>query len=714
MQNKNASINFAGIVTNLTVVQTLVLMKTLLLRFCLFSCLLGLGTLGSAQTLSIASLSPAGPYCDGQTVTVNIGTSLASVTALPVTLDLLNNNGTIKTANYSSGSILATLLTGSLTFVAPNPGTYKIAISTATAGYTKDTSISFTVTNKPDVTATPNQFFCANVGSSVLFTSANPATTFEWTNDEPTIGLSASGTGNISFTSSNNGTAPISANIKVTPKVPGCSNGSSDNFTIKISPVAIISGITNPDQIVCSGASVSNINFSTTATNGSTSFDWVASNNAGTGLNATGSGNISSFSAATNNSTTPQVSTITVTPNYAISGGSITCPGTPATTSLTVNPKAVVSPITNPNQIVCSGAPVAMIGFATTATGGATTFAWTATNMAGTGIGASGNGDITGFTANANNGTAPQVSNGTVTPAFTNTSGGPTCSGTPANFTVSVNPKVVVGVISNQDQIVCSGGTAGPINFSSTVTGGTVTFDWSATNNAATGLTATGSGNIGTFTAAANNGTAPQVSNGTVTPSYVNAGGGPTCAGTAGSFSLRVNPQVVVDVINQNQIVCSGGAISFIAFDSKAVGGNVTFNWTVTNAAGTGIPASGNSGIIAGRLSTANAGTAPQVSYGTVTPYYANIQGGPGCAGTANSFSVTVNPVPTVASITNQNQIVCSAAPVAAITFNPSATGGTTTFNWTATNAAGTSIAAIGSGATISGFTANSNTGTAP
>jgi gliding motility-associated-like protein len=46
--------------------------------------------------------------------------------------------------------------------------------------------------------------------------------TFTWTNDNPSIGLAASGTGDISaFTAKNTGTAPVTATVTVTPKIKG-------------------------------------------------------------------------------------------------------------------------------------------------------------------------------------------------------------------------------------------------------------------------------------------------------------------------------------------------------------------------------------------------------------------------------------------------------------------------------------------------------------
>lgn len=76
--------------------------------------------------------------------------------------------------------------------------------------------------------------------TAVTFTGT--ANTCNWTNDSPSIGLSASGTGNIpSFTAINTGPSPVTANITVTPVNPGFAyitsasvfnNGPGDNIKV--------------------------------------------------------------------------------------------------------------------------------------------------------------------------------------------------------------------------------------------------------------------------------------------------------------------------------------------------------------------------------------------------------------------------------------------------------------------------------------------------
>ncbi|WP_338225869.1 beta strand repeat-containing protein [Algoriphagus confluentis] len=89
-------------------------------------------------------------------------------------------------------------------------------------------------------------------GSPVLLPNGNPTTTeYNWTNSNPSIGLAASGTGNIpSFTTINNGVAPALATITVTPRANGC-DGPSQTFTITVNPSPKVT--VAPDYCVVGG-----------------------------------------------------------------------------------------------------------------------------------------------------------------------------------------------------------------------------------------------------------------------------------------------------------------------------------------------------------------------------------------------------------------------------------------------------------------------------
>ncbi|MCK7538012.1 MAG: hypothetical protein MZV63_47170 [Marinilabiliales bacterium] len=71
-------------------------------------------------------------------------------------------------------------------------------------------------------------------------------TTYAWTNSTPSIGLAASGSGNIpSFTATNIGTAPVTATITVTPSFEGCA-GTPQTFTITVNPTPALNSTLTP------------------------------------------------------------------------------------------------------------------------------------------------------------------------------------------------------------------------------------------------------------------------------------------------------------------------------------------------------------------------------------------------------------------------------------------------------------------------------------
>ena len=191
----------------------------------------------------------------------------------------------------------------------------------------------------PTVNKPADQEVC--VGESIAAVDFDgTGTSYSWTNDNTSIGLAASGTGNIaSFIPVNTGSSPIVANITVTPVYSGGIDcyGISQSFTITVIPSAQVDD--SPDQTLCHGDSSPEISFTTSNEGGVTTFNWTNSHPS-IGLSANGTGDITSF-IATNNGSSPITATITVTPSFTIGGTS--CTGPPQTILITVNPLPAVS-----------------------------------------------------------------------------------------------------------------------------------------------------------------------------------------------------------------------------------------------------------------------------------------------------------------------------------------------------------------------------------
>jgi gliding motility-associated-like protein len=112
---------------------------------------------------------------------------------------------------------------------------------TSAAGQCATSTATLNVTVTP--TATVNSFksdTTVNDGAIIPgnnFTGTPVGVSFTWTNSNPSIGLSASGNGDVpSFTATNTGTAPITGTITVTPMINGCA-GIPWTYTITVNPL---------------------------------------------------------------------------------------------------------------------------------------------------------------------------------------------------------------------------------------------------------------------------------------------------------------------------------------------------------------------------------------------------------------------------------------------------------------------------------------------
>ena len=408
--------------------------------------------------------------------------------------------------------------------------------------------------------------------------------------------------------------------------------GTSQTFTITVNPTPTVNPVAS--QTLCNGSNTAAVNF--TGSVFGTIYNWTNSNTS-IGLAASGAGNIASF-VATNATNVAQVATITVTPNYT---NGVTCPGTPITFTITVNPIPTVNPIAN--QTVCAGATVTQ---AFTGTVAGTVYSWTNSNTA-IGLGASGTGNLN-FTATNATG-APLTGTITVTPSYTNAGG--TCTGTPTTFTITVNPIPTVNAVL--PQVLCNGATTAAVNFTGNVPG--TVYSWTNTNTTI-GLAASGTGNIASFTAT-NATVVVQTATITVTPTYTN--GATTCTGTPITFTITVNPTPAVNTI-ANQTVCNATATAAVTITGPVAG--TVYNWTNNNTS-IGLGASGTGNIAS--FVAINTGNTPVTATITVTASY--ISGGVTCVGTPVSFTITVNPTATVAAVANQS--VCNGASTTAVTF---------------------------------------------
>lgn len=509
-------------------------------------------------------------------------------------------------------------------FTAANAGTSPLTSTfTVTATFTANgltctgTPIEFEITVNPVPTVEPvdNQTVCNGQQTDpVVFAGSVPGTVFNWTNNTPSIGLAASGSGNIAaFTAINNSNAPVVATITVTPAFTfggTTCTGTPVAFTITVNPTPGVNAV--PDQTFCVGANVPQITFSGN-TPGAT-FSWTRTP-AAIGLPANSGNNFVPAFLAANAGNTPLTSTFTVTPSFTANG--VTCPGTPVEFDIAVNPTPGVNPV--PDQTVCHNSPTAPVIFGGPVAG--TVFNWTNNNLS-IGLGASGTGDIPAFIA-LNNTTAPVTATITVTPLFSNN--GVQCSGSPVNFTITVNPVPTVAPVANQ--LLCSGEPTAAVAFTGTVPG--TVFNWT-NSNTSIGLAASGTGDIPPFITL-NAGNTPQVATITVTPTFTN--NGVTCSGTPIQFTITVNPRPTV-FAGFDQTICQDQpAVLLAILGGGATGGT----WT----GGTGTFSSPNTPGTNYVPNPAEYGTTVKLAFTTNDP------AGP-CPAASDTVAVTINTLPIV------------------------------------------------------------------
>ncbi|MBK8884445.1 MAG: hypothetical protein IPN67_19430 [Bacteroidales bacterium] len=438
---------------------------------------------------------------------------------------------------------------------------------------------------------------------------------------------------------------------------------STFTVTVTVNPRATIA---NKTATICSGAafSITPVNGGAEIVPGGTTYTWTAPVLAPaasiTGGSAQGTGQASISQTLTNTTNGVATATYTVTP---MSG---TCAGATFTVTVTVNPAAVIA---NKTAAICSSNAFSI----TPVNGGAeivppaTTYTWIAPVIAPAASITGGSAQGTGQASISQ--TLTNTTNAVATATYTVTPTTGTCTGTPFTITVTVNP---VATISNKTTTICSATlfTVTPVNGGAEIVPGGTLYTWTAPVLAPAGsitggsLQAVGQSNISqTLT---NTTTAPATATYTVTPLSG------ACSGATFTVTVTVNPLGQVDQ-PVNQIVCNNTNTAAIIYTTLNTIGATTYSWT-NSAAGIGLPASGTGNIAA--FTAVNPGTAPVVATIIVTPTFT--WNAVGCAGSTKTFTITVNPTPSLSSTLTPPD-VCSNTP---FSYAPTSLTALTTFNW--------------------------------
>jgi gliding motility-associated-like protein len=482
-----------------------------------------------------------------------------------------------------------------------------------------NTTFTITVNPVPIIVATADQQLCGNtLTNSITFTSVNnvAGSVYNWTNSSPTIGLPATGAGNIGgFVVPDSLQTTLVSQFEVTPSFNGC-NGATDIFNITVLPVPLVYPLLSQGN--CSGLSTNPV-LITGSHDQSAIYTWNNDNQVIgiSGPNTTGI--VPAFTLVGVPNTTT-VSTFTVTPELTTNGQ--TCTGIPQTFTITaVDPIPDIYPI--PDTVLCSGETFYQHIFAGTISNPNVNYNWqnneTASGLSSNGINSIPTQVLT------NNTLADIVSQIIVTP----TDG--FCSGTSETFNVTVKPRPDLFLSQTYDSL-CAGNSTDLILFSSSLPG--TTYSWTGTTNVGFSPNNGTGGSIASVIGV-NSGNTPLTDS--IFVSSFNNG----CSGDIDTLTITVNPSTIVSTSFPSYFFCSGTSIN-IPFNGSVIGANYT--WTNDNTS-TGIASSGTSSSLS--TTVINNSYVDQTSTITVTPIFN------GCPGQAYSFTVTVGPIPNVYSLSD-------------------------------------------------------------
>jgi|GEM_PF-5457050 len=565
---------------------------------------------------------------------------------------------------------------------ATNAGIYTVTADNGTV--TAKQTQNVTINPIPDLNPVNSQTLCNGaLTNAVPFSSNTAPVTYTWTNNNPSIGLASSGTGNIpSFAALNNSSQPVTAVITVTPKYIGngaSCEGTPKNFTITVNPSLAILSQPVSTRVCANGNTV----FSSIVSNAS-SYQWQV--NTGSGfVDVQDTAPYSGASTSTLNITNTVVTANGYQYRLIVTG---TC-GTSITSDTAVLNISALSSNAVVNNASCNGGANGSIIINPSGGTSPYTFNWD---------GGFTTKEITGLTAGTYKVTITDANLCSLTESFTITQ--------PDALTAS----------TSQTDVLCNSGSTGTATVN--VTGGTRTYSYSWAPYGGTAATATGlrAGNYSCLIKDANgcqiteNFTINEPSVLTATQSQINA----TCS-TDGQAAVIVTG----GTIPYTYLWSPSGATTAVATGLKAGNHSVlvkdangctitktyiitTTNTLVATASQTDIlcngTSTGSASVVPGGApgpysyvwspSGGNADTAHNLSAGN---YSVTITSATGCSIVKN---FTINEPTAITLTPNSTNVTCHGG--ANGTASVTATGGTGLYTYLWTPSGGTAATATG------------------
>lgn len=479
--------------------------------------------------------------------------------------------------------------------------------------------VNVTINPVPTMFNPGNQLACNNTTKVVNFSgSIVSGTAYFWTNDNPSIGVPAIGTGDIFFVANTSSPDSVYANIRVSPQAYGCV-GPEVAFRIIVNPPLSLSSSLTPNA-VCSNAL---FGYTPASTAANPIYIWNrAGINGISNAPASGSGSIQEILVNTTSSPIYVTYDYTISSNGCVKNESVVVQVIPA----------LVLNNTNIANEVCSGS-----AFTFTPSGNITGVSYLWSRAAVTGVSnaaGSGSGDV--------NETLINDTNAPVEAAYRFSLGlGASCA---ADQVIHVTVKPIPKLTGNKTIDACSNT---PVAYTPVGNIPGTNFNWSRA--AITGIANTSSvGLVGISESLINTTTT------TVNASYVyNLTNYNGCANVE-TVTVRLKPAPVAGVA-ADQSICADDITKAITFTSNLVG--TTFNWTNTEPS-IGLAASGSSATIPA-FKSVNTSSGQLVAIIQVNPV------ADGCTGNTVAVArITVNRAITTSFIEVLPVIACEGQPV--------------------------------------------------
>jgi gliding motility-associated-like protein len=527
---------------------------------------------------------------------------------------------------------------------APVVVTYVI---TPTANGCTGPDFNYTVTVNPTavVTSPASATTCNNIPQNYTITSNVAGTTFIWSRAAAAgiSNIAVNGqTGNsITETLLNTSNAPVAVTYIIIPGANGCT-GTPFNYIVTVNPTPRVTSAAS--AVTCNNTAQ---NYAITSNVAGATFTWGRAAVAGIS-NPAASGQTTSSITETlvNTSNAPVVVTYVITP--AANG----CNGPNFNYSITVNPTPIV---TSPaSATTCNN--VAQNYLITSNVSG-TTFTWGRVGVAGIK-----NPALSGQNTSSITETLVNTSNAAVAVTYVITPSANGCNGPAFNYVITVDPTPTVTSIANA--ALCNK-TPQNYNITSNVAG--ATFTWSRAAVAGISNPPLSGQTTSTITDSLNN-----TSNAIVTVIYIIVPHTDGCDGPSFTYTVKVNPTVIITNNSLLQTVCSQSNSDPVTLTTNVTGANIT--WTASASPGiTGFVANGTN-IIPSQTLINSGTTAGTVTY-KISPSYNN------CTEIITTYTITVNPKPLVPVITS-NSPVCSGSAIQLST--PAIPGAS--YSWTGPN----------------------------